>query len=239
LSRWSPSPKPPLHFLNDSERRRANQRIVGAGDGAENKVFLVSVRVSLARLRPHMINSAFVVFSKKRAGLRFGSIPLFLLIPFQKRGDKLLLRPSEMVSDPFNILIGEDGAESAAAVGTPGTIDNLEYVLVQLQSDPVNLFAGSHFQAAEKLVILGIVVLGVCLPVAHNGVVGIARHYGGSVFAMVLWWLAVLDPYSLTANDKGISDCRSGGWHAMTLRVKACHHGRTGQVAPRPLGSYK
>lgn len=156
--------------------------MVGPADDAEHKVFLVHIRVFLARLRPLIVYGALIVLTEQWARRTVGAMPMFFFIPLQECGDELLSRSLKMMCDSVNIVVGEDRTQPATAVGTPGTVNDLKHFLVQLQSDAIHFLAGRPpFQPAEEIVILGIVILGVRFPVVHYGVVGVVKHVDVSV----------------------------------------------------------
>ena len=122
--------------------------------------------------RPHVIDCATVVVAKKRARLLPRLVQAVSFCGFQVRLDEFDGRHVEMPCDPFDVVIIEHNVHGLAAVGAASAIEDLERSLVQLRGKFVWIIAiVLTLQAAEKLVVLLIVLLSTPTPFLEYSVV--------------------------------------------------------------------
>jgi hypothetical protein len=159
------------HLFDDPEYSGARQGPVGVTYGPECRSFFVGERVFPAVGGPHAVDLAAVVFAQERTRL-LAELTATFLVRCQIRFSKRLCRQVQVLGDPFGIGAGDLDVEGLAAVGTTGAIDHLEGPLVQFGSKFVGIEAViPKLQAAEKLVVLVALRLGVPLPVLNYRVV--------------------------------------------------------------------
>jgi hypothetical protein len=161
-----------LHLFNNPEHRWTNERVVCNAHCSEYEPLLVRVRVFSAHVWPNVVDRAAVIIAEKRARLLSSLVGTILIVRFQIRLNELIHRHVELTGDPLDIVIVESDVHRLAAVGAASAIDDLESLLMQLACQLIGIKSVvSEFHAAEELVALFIISLGVLSPVVYNGIV--------------------------------------------------------------------
>ena len=138
---------------------------------SKRKPFFIGVRIFPADRGSHVVDRTAIVFIQEPTRL-LAELAVPVLVRCQIGFHESIRRHAEMLGDPFGIGSADLDTEGFAAVGTAGAIDNLENTLVQFSSQFVGIEAViPELQAAEKLVVLVVVRLGIPPPVFHHDVV--------------------------------------------------------------------
>jgi hypothetical protein len=82
--------------------------------------------------------------------------------------------------NPGNVLPGEDGAQSPAAIGALHTVHNAECLLVQFEGYPVHFISRLLLQASQEPVIVIVMLLSIRFPVSDKVIMSlvVGNHPG-------------------------------------------------------------
>jgi hypothetical protein len=165
-------PASTLHLFDNPEHSGTSQGVVGNAHCSERETFLIRVWVLSAYDGPHFVDGATVVVVQKRARLLASRVRPALLIGVQVRFNEFGAWHTQIPGNPLDVLIVELDGHGFAAIGATSAIHDLEDSLMQFTGKLVWIIAVvSELQAAEKFVVLIVVLLSTPMPLLDYRVV--------------------------------------------------------------------